>query len=144
MNRIIHVPKALAIAAVLVSLSACGSHTPKDENISTGPDDAVNQQAMSVVKSTDSVLKEDKTMILTGQILYKTFEGGFYGFEANDGQKYTPSGLSEEHRKHGLIVEMKVTPLTDRMTTTQFGTLVKVLEVKVLDASKVTDINQTM
>jgi hypothetical protein len=140
----VNLPKYFVAAIMMVSVSACGSNKITEKSTASTAQSPIYQSQMAVVKTVDPQLKEDKTMILTGQIRYQNFEGGFYSFIANDGKKYMPSGLKEEHRKNGLIVEMKVQPITDRMTTQQFGTLVKVLEIKIIDDSKVSDINQSM
>ena len=83
-------------------------------------------------------------MTLTGQIIYKQLEGGFYGFVTNNGDKYMPSGLKSEYLQNGLIVELKVELMPDMLTFQQFGDVVKVLEVKVLDTSKVSGIHESM
>jgi hypothetical protein len=137
----VNLPKYFVAAIITVSLSACGSNNITEKSTAQSP---VSQSQMTVVKTVEPQVKEDKTMILTGQIRYQSFEGGFYSFIANDGKKYMPSDLKEEHRKNGLIVEMKVQPITNRMTTQQFGTLVKVLEIKIIDDSKVSDRNRSM
>ncbi|MFT6267763.1 MAG: hypothetical protein ACJAVV_000562 [Alphaproteobacteria bacterium] len=145
--------KGLALALIVIGLSACGSSEQKDGSTelahsepvnSVNKEDLINKTHIKLVEGIDTKIKEKKQMIITGQILYQTFEGGFYGFIANNGDKYMPSGLKSEHRKNGLIVEMKVELITDRATTQQFGKLVKVLEIKVLDASKVFNTNPTM
>ena len=89
---------------------------------------------------------EDNTkgeMTMKGSIIYKDLEGGFYAFIAEKGDRYTLHGLDETYQKNGLIVEVKGTPKPDMMTFTQFGTVLQVSSVKVLDTSKVIDNLQT-
>jgi hypothetical protein len=78
-----------------------------------------------------------KQVTLTGAIFYKEIEGGFYAFVSDDGDRYTLHGLDEVFQKNGLVVEITGLPKPDLMTTTQFGTVLKVLNVEVLDTSKV-------
>jgi len=85
--------------------------------------------------------KDEVTM--KGSIIYKDLEGGFYAFIAENGDRYTLHGLDETYQKNGLIVEVKGTPKPDMMTFTQFGTVLQVTSVKVLDTSKVIDNLQT-
>ena len=82
-------------------------------------------------------------MTMKGSIVYKDFEGGFYAFIAENGDRYTLHGLDETYQKNGLIVEVKGTPKPDMITFTQFGTVLQVSSVKVLDSSKVIDNLQT-
>ncbi len=89
---------------------------------------------------------EDNTkgeMTMKGSIIYKDLEGGFYAFIAENGDRYTLHGLDETYQKNGLVVEVKGTPKPDMMTFTQFGTVLQVSSVKVLDTSKVIDNLQT-
>jgi len=85
--------------------------------------------------------KDEVTM--KGSIIYKDLEGGFYAFIAENGDRYTLHGLDETYQKNGLIVEVKGTPKPDMMTFTQFGTVLQVTSVKVLNTSKVIDNLQT-
>ena len=80
---------------------------------------------------------------MKGSIVFKDLEGGFYAFIAENGDRYTLHGLDETYQKNGLIVEVKGTPKPDMMTFTQFGTVLEVSGVKVLDTSKVIDNVQT-
>lgn len=80
---------------------------------------------------------------MKGSIIYKDLEGGFYAFIAENGDRYTLHGLDETYQKNGLVVEVKGTPKPDLMTFTQFGTVLQVSSVKVLDTSKVIDNLQT-
>lgn len=82
-------------------------------------------------------------MTMKGSIIYKDLEGGFYAFIAENGDRYTLHGLDETYQKNGLVVEVKGTPKSDMMTFTQFGTVLQVSSVKVLDTSKVIDNLQT-
>ena len=80
-------------------------------------------------------MKEEVT--LTGSIFYKSLEGGFYAFVSEDGNRYSLHGLNEAFQQNGLIVEISGHPKPDMMTTTQYGTVLQVNHVKVLDASRV-------
>lgn len=135
------VKSVVLLPFVALSLSACNSN--EDDAIDKALVGKSETSKMQVVQENDTKIEESKTMTLTGQITFQQFEGGFYGFIANNGDKYMPSGLKSEYRKNGLIVEMKVEPIEGIATTQQFGKLVKILEIRVIDASKVSDINQT-
>ena len=73
--------------------------------------------------------------VYTGTIVYKTFEGGFFAFISTDNKRYTLRHLSKEYRLDGLVVEITGRVNSDIITTTQFGDLLEVDTVKVLDDS---------
>lgn len=133
---------------LIICLSACGTNASENDSENTVPTSSVeakNSDAkMDVIKGANVIKEANQEMTLIGQILYQQMEGGFYGFVANNGDKYLPSGLKSEYRKNGLIVELKVQLMPDILTTQQFGEVVKILEIKVLDTSKVSDTHQTM
>lgn len=82
--------------------------------------------------------RESKSSVtLTGQIVYQQFEGGFYGFIASDGSKYTLSNLPKEHNVNGIVLKLSGEILHDVMTTVQFGQVLRVNDVSVLDNSQV-------
>lgn len=82
--------------------------------------------------------QQDKNkMTLTGQVLYQDFEGGFYGFIAKNGDKYQPIGLGKAYRQHGLVIQIEAHEMPDMASTQQFGKIIKVLSVKVIDDTKV-------
>jgi len=123
-------------------LAACGS------NIGASGEQS-NQQAAQTTDNTMSVTRQevnkskmtDNIMSIKGQIVYQTMEGGFYSFIADNGDKYTPMPLAKEYRRNGLIVEVKAEEMLDVMTTTQFGKVIKIHEISVLDESKVSEIS---
>lgn len=82
---------------------------------------------------------EKHEVTLTGTIVYKDLEGGFFAFITQNGKHYTPHGLDETYRKNGLLVEIKGITKPDIMTTTQFGTVLQVTSVKVISSENVKD-----
>ena len=113
--------------------------TPND-NINSAD---INQATIQVIKEDKKADKMDKTMLrLTGQIVFQTMEGGFYSFIAQDGSKYTPMRLPKIHHRNGLVVEIVAKPMPDMMTFMQFGEVIEIQEIKVLDDSKVTPVDQ--
>jgi hypothetical protein len=108
---------------------------------STDPRD-VSPSEMEVAANTANAT-EASIMQITGTITYKDFEGGFYGFVSKDGKNYTLNNLAKEHRKNGLVVEIKAEAIEDMATTTQFGQLLRVHDITIIDASNVVDIKNT-
>jgi hypothetical protein len=126
-------PTVMIFALVsMLSLSACTT------DVQENADDSVNRSAKEAT-NTENIDKrklKESMMTLRGTIVYQNFEGGFFSFIADDGSQYTPQTLAPEHRRDGLIVQITGEIITDMMTTTQFGQLLKVHDLTVLDASK--------
>lgn len=141
-----------------VLLSGCDEKAEKEEstlNASTGmsqdnqsnPSDGKNTLE-SATSAKDKVtelrlgndmqeLSSDKSKLLTlkGQILFQEFEGGFFGFIDENGNKYTPIGMDKKHLRHGLVIEISGRVISDMITTTQFGEVIKVESVSIIDES---------
>lgn len=126
------------IAAISFGLFACRSEhsaaQATNEALLTSQDGAI---------VTELSEEEEAAMHLIGTIEYQDFEGGFYGFVAKDGKKYTLNKLAKEHRRNGLIVEITAEPMTGMATTTQFGELLNVHDIKIVDDSKVVNVKQS-
>ncbi len=89
--------------------------------------------------SSDAEGKEQVGMkIITGTIQFKSFEGGFYALDADNGSKYTLRKLDREYQVQGLRVRVTGRVLDDVMTTTQYGDLLDVSKIVVLDDSAIT------
>lgn len=85
------------------------------------------------------VPSSQKLETYTGYIVYKSFEGGFYAFEGQNGEKFTLMGLAPEFRRDGLVVSIQGEQLKDVMTTSQFGTPFKLSKISVLNDIKAKD-----
>lgn len=79
---------------------------------------------------------EMETMEGTGTIRYINLEGGFYGIEADDGQRLDPVNLSSQYRQNGLRVRFRVRMVDEVLTIHQWGTPVEILEIDVLTTSQ--------
>ncbi|OJF67719.1 hypothetical protein BK026_02390 [Alteromonas sp. V450] len=80
--------------------------------------------------------KAQQSTTLKGTIIFKELEGGFYAFISEQGERFTLYNLGDEYKKNGLIAEIKGIKDPNAMTFTQFGTVLHVTEVKILDTSK--------
>lgn len=81
----------------------------------------------------------DDEVTLTGSIIFKELEGGFYAFIAESGDRYTLHNLEEQFQQNGLIAKVTGVPKPKMMTFTQFGTVLQVTSVEIIDSSKVTN-----
>lgn len=102
---------------MLLSVNACSQQQLKADPI----------EKESAVQST---AKE-----ISGTLIYKNLEGGFYGFDADNGSKYTLRDLPEEFKKNGIKLQVSGRVRNDVMTFTQYGDVFEVESVKVLDES---------
>lgn len=78
---------------------------------------------------------------LQGTLVYKQLEGGFWAFDAENGQKFMPRGLPDNAKRSGLIVKIEGHVMHDVLTFQQYGQVLKVRSLVVIDDSKVSDPN---
>lgn len=145
----------IAIATVFV-LSACTEDDENEESTVSNQElynenkatiekmearkDAPTELAAEPVTQAEAKevnIKDNVT--LKGSIIYKELEGGFFAFITEKGDRFTLHGLDETYQKNGLVVEIEGITKPQMMTITQFGTVLEVQSVKVLDASNVID-----
>ncbi len=113
-------------------LFACGtSHNEVDTS------EALKDDSLQSNNSEQQKSKISKIMQLNGTIVFQNMEGGFYGFIADNGDKFLPIGLPLEYKKNGLIVEIEAEKIEDMMTTKQFGQNIQIKSVVVTDDSAV-------
>jgi len=142
-------PFTLLILAAALNISACTEDDkkvestmyekegPKTEKMKAQEDAPTELKAEPVTQAeaVEASIKESVT--LKGSIIYKELEGGFFAFITESGDRFTLHGLDEDYHQNGLIVEIEGVTKPEMMTITQFGTVLEVQNVKVLDTSKV-------
>ena len=124
----------------VVFLVACSQDNKEatSEEIKNG-EQPLSQAEPSPQQTTEQQVTNEKDSMLTirGTIVFKPQEGGFFGFDADDGKKYFPNGLKEKYRRHGLVVELSGEINMQMVTYQQYGPVLMVKSVKVIDQSKV-------
>ena len=68
--------------------------------------------------------------VVTGTVVYLSFEGGFYGITGDDGRHYDPINLSQDFRIDGLRVRFGVKELKGMSSYHQWGVLVEVVHIQ--------------
>lgn len=68
----------------------------------------------------------------TGTVLYLDLEGGFYGIQADSGEKYRPVDLPKTYASHGLRVRFCADPIPGMMGIHMWGVPVTVREIEAL------------
>lgn len=76
----------------------------------------------------------DDIVSATGTIRYIDLEGGFYGIETQDGERYNPLNLEDEFREDGLTVRFRGRVRDDVVTIQMWGTPIEVEEMMRVDA----------
>lgn len=111
---------------VLLSCAACQG----EANVS-------QPEQTATVVSAKPQQQEAKMITVTGVIVYKNMEGGFYALDAHDGKKYQPWGLDKALLQNGMEVEVVGEIVDDMATMQQYGQVLKVKSAKMIDDSKV-------
>ncbi|MEC8375988.1 MAG: ribose-phosphate pyrophosphokinase [Pseudomonadota bacterium] len=148
---------ALTIVALLtasLSLTACSGEEESGENLmaeksSNAMPEKAPQPASKELPTTltakptpEPIAKDvsvDDEVTLTGSIIFKELEGGFYAFITESGDRFTLHNLDEQFQQNGLIAKVTGVPKPKMMTFTQFGTVLQVTSVEIIDSSKVTN-----
>jgi len=65
-----------------------------------------------------------------GEIVYLSFEGGFFGIISNDGNHYDPVNLPSEFKVVGLKVLFVVEKLDDMASFHMWGILVRIIFIQ--------------
>ncbi|MAX44317.1 MAG: hypothetical protein CL589_17050 [Alteromonadaceae bacterium] len=117
-------PAFIAIASIPF-LSACSANIPV-ESPRAGSETNTNQQDQP---------QHVKSVTYTGTIVYKNLEGGFFALHTHKGQKYTLKGLQPVYRRDGLIAEVSGVVDETAITFTQYGKLLVVKSVVIIDES---------
>ncbi len=69
----------------------------------------------------------------TGTLTYYSFEGGFYGFHGDNGERFLPFGLDKSMQQDGAKVKIYGHVMKDVMTTQQWGEPFKVYKAELLE-----------
>jgi outer membrane murein-binding lipoprotein Lpp len=134
----------LSITSILLlsaSLSGCSTEqADKDESMDFSASQLSDINATNDLKLSNDMQKTSQDtselLVLEGQILFQQLEGGFFGFIDESGNKYTPIGMDKADLRHGLVIQLTGKLLPDMITTTQFGQVIKVESIMILDESK--------
>lgn len=131
--------KALMILLGSLTLAACG-----EDDTAANADNAIKPESGAV--ETTAIKEEsemEKSQAITGSIVYKDMEGGFYALVTENGDHYTLKGLDKKYHQNGLVVKVTGQPMPDVMSITMFGTVFKVADVEIISDAMVKPINPT-
>jgi hypothetical protein len=70
--------------------------------------------------------------IVTGTVVYLSFEGGSYGIKGDDGRNYDPVNLPQDFRVDGLRVRIEVKELKGSASFHMWGIPVEIVHIQKL------------
>ena len=122
--------KIISYVVAAIAISGCAG-----EKV-TAPPPQVSQNQPQAEKQAEDMIN------VTGTIVFKGMEGGFYALDADDGRKFMPQGMNKALLKHGMKVQVSGIILKDMLTFQQYGEVLKVTEAVVIDDSNVKGQNE--
>lgn len=150
----------LALGALVITMAtACNESDSKAEENTVADEaavstlDAVNSvddankasdPTVALVKKESEPLETIKKRKITsgwkqGTVKYMDLEGGFYGIFTESGGKYLPLNMDKEFRSNGAIIQFKGKVQHNMNTIQQWGTPIKLSEVKLIKAGNNVD-----
>ena len=123
---------ALLLFICIASLSGCGDDPePSNQTPAEEPNMAdSNPSGPGQAQSDESPAKPPSdTFQISGTVVYKDIEGGFFAIDAEDGSKYDPINLPEAFRKDGLKVKATVRLEPEVMSAHMYGSVINILDI---------------
>ena len=122
--------KIISYVVAAIAISGCAG-----EKVTASPSQVSQNQPQAEKQAEDMIN-------VTGTIVFKGMEGGFYALDADDGRKFMPQGMNKALLKHGMKVQVTGIILKDMLTFQQYGEVLKVTEAVVIDDSNVKGQNE--
>lgn len=123
----------LAASTLLLGLAGCGTDTNTENNqVEATPQQESTENTEPNISTT---LNGEKPMTLTGKVVFKPIEGGFYAIDGDDGQHYLPLNLPEEARKGGIKVTFTAQIKKNVVTIYNYGIPIEIISLDITDAN---------
>ena len=110
----------------------------------SAPDPDVAEQEQPVEEQQTAEQQPEDVMVsknmITATVTFIDLEGGFFGLTTEDGEKLLPSNLPKEFHKDGTVIQFHATALKDMQSIHQWGTLVELKDVKLVQSSAQSDL----
>jgi hypothetical protein len=122
----------IVILSCITALNGCKDSSNSTKDV---PKTEPNVSEPNMAEPNDSPSSEiptsppADTFEITGTIVYKNLEGGFFAIEGDDGSKYNPINLPESFRKDGLKVKVSARYKTDAMSIHMYGAIIDIVEI---------------
>lgn len=108
----------LSLSAVLFLVGCASGDAPRTPGGAQQPD-----------FDDDDTSNLENIVSAVGTVRYIDLEGGFYGIETDQGDKYLPQNLADEYQQDGMRVRFRAQIQEDVMTTQMWGQPVQVLNI---------------
>jgi hypothetical protein len=72
----------------------------------------------------------EETFTITGTVIWKALETGFYGIEADDGEKYEPINLPSDFAVNGLRVRVTARKIDDMASINMYGIIIEIIRIE--------------
>ena len=69
------------------------------------------------------------TFTLTGTIVWKALEGGFFAIHSDDGKKYDPINLPDAMKKEGLRVSVTARLKKGAVSFHMYGSIIEIVDI---------------
>jgi len=78
----------------------------------------------------DDERSSEETITITGTVIWKALETGFYGIDADDGEKYEPISLPSDFAVNGLRVRLTARKRDDMASINMYGTVIEIIQIE--------------
>ncbi|HED08260.1 MAG TPA: hypothetical protein ENI57_09110 [Ignavibacteria bacterium] len=68
----------------------------------------------------------------TGTVVYVGVEGGFYGINADNGENYDPTNLSDEFKKDSLRVSFEYKLSENQISVHMWGKIIDIVKIEAI------------
>ena len=117
--------RVCSICLCLVAMSGCKSPSAPVEVLSE-PEPNGSHSVMPPPAKRSAGPQAD-TFTLTGTIVWKALEGGFFAIHSDDGKKYGPINLPDAMKQDGLRISVTVRPQKGAASFHMYGALVEIV-----------------
>ena len=84
---------------------------------------------ISIIVLYSNKSSDDEIVSGRGEIVYLSFEGGFYGIISDYGMHYDPINLPDEFRIDGLRISFRAKIRRDQVSFHMWGTIIELLSI---------------
>lgn len=122
----------LAILTCITALNGCKDSPDSTKDV---PKTEPNVSEPNISEPNDSLssdipaIPSAGTFEITGTIVYKGLEGGFFAIDGDNGSKYDPISLPESFRKDGIKVKVTARVRKDAMSIHMYGPIIEIVNI---------------
>jgi lipopolysaccharide export LptBFGC system permease protein LptF len=127
MKRLV-VPLGVAVALLVVGCGDGSTAHSEQQSTSTALSTVSTPSSATTTKLPEG--DDDHVAVsFQGTVSYKTFEGGFFAIDGDDGNGYDPINLPDEYAVDGLRVQVSALIRDDLASFHMWGSIVEIVEI---------------